>query len=383
MDVPEEDIFVASAIALDARNRPFIGNRVYQLKGSPRFQRYKNLFYHFKLDLGTSAAATWYKDAQHEDYNHPAKLSGKVLNFCRRMMLRQDVVWRNVVITVPASFQHAQRRDVVEAARYARIEHEGNLMADEPNAALVGYLNECPMAVRQSLVHSTTPTTWLVIDFGGGTCDLSLLEIRYDVQQGLLVRNLAISRYQDVGGQDLDRLLVEMFLLDQVQLPQDELQRQLVLERLGALVEKLKIQLSRTLASAGPDEEWDRLLPPLLDQPEVLAGAALPNGQQIDIKVTAQQLKEATARLFAHQRVVLQSIDKTLTTIPAMVADILEKADRRKSQVTHVLLVGGSVQNPWFVQEVRKMFGRSHVILPVHPDQLVGGGRAAANGCAT
>lgn len=376
MDVPEEDIFVASALALDERNRPFVGNRVYQLKGSPGFQRYRNLFYHFKLDLGTSAHATWYQQAQHEDYNHPAKLSGKLLNFCRKMTLRSDQEWRHVVITVPASFQHAQRADVLEAAKYARIVHDRNLLADEPNAALVGYLNECPVEIRMELIRRRTPTTWLVIDFGGGTCDLSVLEVEYRDGEGLLVRNAAISRYQDVGGQDLDRLLVEMFLLEGVRLPQDEHMRHLTVEKLCALAEKIKIRLARTLASAGSMDEWSVLLPRMQHHEEILLDAELPQGARVDLRITAAQLREATHRLFEHGRIELNTIEKVLTTIPAMVSDILEKANKTKSQISHVLLVGGSVQNPWFVEETKKLFAQSRVILPPTPDLLVAKGAA-------
>lgn len=376
MDVPEEDIYVASALALDERNRPFVGNRVYHLKGSPKFQRYRNLFYHFKLDMGTSAHAAWYREALHEDYNHPAKLSGKLLNFCRKMTLKGDQAWRNVVITVPASFQHAQRQDVLEAARYARIEHEGNLLADEPNAALVGYLNECPAEVRVELVGRGAPTTWLVIDYGGGTCDLSVLEVTFDAREGLLVRNEAISRYQDVGGQDLDRLLVEMFLLEGVNLPADERLRHLTVEKLCALVEKAKIELSRQLAGAGPMSEWARLLPSLRDRSVKLDDSELPNGQRVDVRIDAGQLHRATQRLFEHGSIELRTIGKKLTTIPAMVRDILEKANKTKSRITHVLLVGGSVQNPWFVEEARKMFPNSRVILPEEPALLVAKGAA-------
>lgn len=376
MDVQEENIFVASAIALDTQNRPFVGNRVYHLKGSPLFERYRNLFYHFKLDLGTNAWAAWYRNAQHEDYNQPAKLTGKLLNFCRRQVLGEDNEWQHVVITVPASFQHAQRQDVLQAANYARITHDNNLLADEPNAALVGYLNECPVELRVDLVGQHAETTWLVIDFGGGTCDLSVLEVIYRVNDGLLVRNEAISRYQDVGGQDLDRLLVEMFILDGVHLPAEERQRHLTIEKLCALAERAKILLARQLASVGPVADWPRLLPSLRDRSVTLSGAELPSGQIVDVRLNAGQLWQATQRLFEHTPIELHSIEKKLTTLPSMVNDILEKSNKKLNQITHVLLVGGSVQNPWFVLEAKKMFTNSNVILPATPDMMVAKGAA-------
>lgn len=377
LDAPVEDIYLTSALALDDQLRPYVGRKVYQLKGSPGFERYRNLFYHFKLDLGISASVFYYQRAAHPDYNHPAKIAGKILNYCRKQTLQSDVPWTQVVITVPASFQHAQRNDVLAAAQYARIETEGKrLLADEPNAALIGYLNEMEPARRQALIAQES--RWLIIDFGGGTCDLSVLEVRHSPHDGLLIRNVAISRYQDVGGQDLDRLLVEKYVLDQIPLPASPTGAHLLVEGLCALMEKLKIRLSQRLTATAPADDWASVLPCLDEQQEQLQDIELNTGEAVTLSLTlsARQLREATELLFTHEPYHFSTIEKELHTVPLMVNDILDKASMTKAQITHVLLAGGSVQNPYFVEGVRRLFPKSQVILPPTPDLLVAKGAA-------
>lgn len=374
LDPPVDDIYLTSALALDEQHRPYVGKKVYQLKGTAGFERYRNLFYHFKLDLGISAAVFYYQRAAHPDYNHPAKIAGKILNYCRKQALGSNIPWTEVVITVPASFQHAQRSDVLAAAQYAQIMTEGKrLLADEPNAALVGFLNEMEPSLRRELIAQES--RWLVIDFGGGTCDLSILEVQHHPQDGLLIRNAAISRYQDVGGQDLDRLLVEKCVLEKMKLPASPTDAHLVVEQLSALMEKLKIRLSQRLASAASAADWGEVLPGLDNQQEQLQNVDVA-GQVLHLSLTAGQLRQATELLFTHEPYCFSTIEKEICTIPHMVNDILDKASMTKAQITHVLLAGGSVQNPYFVEGVRRLFPKSRVILPPTPDLLVAKGAA-------
>lgn len=123
------------------------------------------------------------------------------------------------VLTVPASFGMAQRDETLEAARLAGFNIAKDAkrvqLIDEPVAALIDYLNhpDCDLHVK--------PNDWntvLVFDFGGGTCDLSLLKFRYDTTKptGVDILPLAISPYQQLGGDTVDRAIMDQVVWPQV-----------------------------------------------------------------------------------------------------------------------------------------------------------------------
>ncbi|MBN8789871.1 MAG: Hsp70 family protein, partial [Terrimonas sp.] len=168
---------VASIIAV-SDGKPFCGSKLYELKGHEEFVRNQNIFYHWKLDLGIDRHPL-YPDAVSKELDIPAKVAGKVLNFCRIGFTKsKETRLYNAVITVPASFQMNQRKDVIEASALANIELSNQMLIDEPNAAFIGYFNSLSQAEKENfLLKGGKAKKVLVFDIGGGTCDLSILEI--------------------------------------------------------------------------------------------------------------------------------------------------------------------------------------------------------------
>ena len=127
----------------------------------------------------------------------------------------------DVVITVPASFDSDQRSDTIEAARLAgfKVTNEDgsprNILMDEPRAALCDFINRQERGeIPETLIDFSSPQNVLVFDLGGGTLDVSFHQVRRsDGGNGNVeVKDYAISRYTQLGGDNFDQLLQEFFI---------------------------------------------------------------------------------------------------------------------------------------------------------------------------
>ena len=147
-----------------------------------------------------------------ETYNHAHKIAGHILQFIRTAAeqvsgARPD----RTVVTVPASFQLNQRRDTLKAAKLAGLELSDHDLLDEPTAALLDYLFTHP---REDLITPGQISKGVIFDFGGGTCDVSVVEIEPNRFDGnFRISPLAVSRYHRLGGGDLDAAIVHDHLL--------------------------------------------------------------------------------------------------------------------------------------------------------------------------
>jgi len=160
----------------------------------------------------------FYEDSLNDDLDTPVKVQAEIL---RRLVLvarertGEDPRKSRVVITVPASFEMGQRKDTLNAAELAGLNvGDGDLM-DEPNAAFLDLVNT--QAIDR--LDLSEAKNLLVFDFGGGTCDISVVCVKRDdnnLPLGLLIENLAISNYARLGGDNIDLLLVHQRLLPAV-----------------------------------------------------------------------------------------------------------------------------------------------------------------------
>jgi len=382
MDGSDRSDMVASVLGVDANGRMYVGNKLYRLKGHPAFGKDKNLFYHWKLDLGISKKPL-YKDAVRADLDDAAKVAGKILNYCRLQVVGKDREWNDVIVTVPASFQANQRNDVMNAIAYSRIKQEPNMLIDEPNAAFIGYLNQLTPVEKQELLHCGAKHI-LVIDFGGGTCDLSILKTDSVAGLELKIANLAISRYNDLGGQDLDLMIAESYLLPcfmeqsgSENFTPEELEK-VIIPQLAVMAEKLKIDLSRTISArfqeiSRIDGQEEPLQSNLENQTLRLRGKDWSTGT---VTLTLSQLTAVVSYLFTDKEYALKVVDKVIQSVPCVIDDILKKSNLLKSEIDYVLYAGGSVQNLLFVKETAALFPNAETLLPRRPDTLVAQGAA-------
>ena len=196
----DNDIYdskVASIVAF-SNGKTYVGSNLYHLKGRPGFDFKKNIFYHWKLELGIDHHPM-YPNSISEKVDMPYKIAGGILNYVKKVGLQKDTL-ENTIITVPASFQANQRNDVLKAAKMAKIQISDQMLIDEPNAAFLGYFNRLPDSEKSDWSHHVRNSNVMIVDFGGGTLDLSILNVDFKYDTGITISNIAISRYNDLGG---------------------------------------------------------------------------------------------------------------------------------------------------------------------------------------
>ncbi len=237
------------------------------------------------------------------------------------------------VITVPAYFSDAQRQATKDAGKIAGL--EVMRIINEPTAAALAY--GLDKADEQKV---------LVFDLGGGTFDVSLLEIGDGIFQVL-----ATSGNNFLGGDDFDKKIVDYMLAEfkkteGIDLANDKM----AMQRLREAAEKAKIELSGVLTSN-------------INLPFITADQNGP--KHLDITLTRAKFDELTADL----------VEKTMGPTRQTLSD----AGISASDVDRVLLVGGSTRIPAVQDEIRKLIGKDpHK--GINPDECVALGAAIQGG---
>ncbi len=238
------------------------------------------------------------------------------------------------VITVPAYFNDAQRQATKDAGRIAGLEVKR--IINEPTAAALAYGLDKKRGDRVVAVY----------DLGGGTFDISIIEIA-DVEGDHQFEVLATNGDTFLGGADFDQLLIN-YLVDEfkkesgVDLRQDPL----ALQRLKESAEKAKIELSSA-------QQTD------VNLPYITADASGP--KHLNIKVTRAKLESLVADLIAR------------TIEPCKIA--LKDAGLKIENITDVILVGGQTRMPKVQEVVTEFFGKEPR-KDVNPDEAVAIGAA-------
>jgi molecular chaperone DnaK (HSP70)/tetratricopeptide (TPR) repeat protein len=218
IDQPTEEgrythVLVPSMVAR-SEDRIWVGEGAKRLRArSPErnLERGRDLFWECKNDMGLQRT---YNRAP-PGFRSAREVSGHILRFLMdAVRTDDDRPLDRVVITVPASFQTAQRHDTTDAARLAGLELVGGDLVDEPVAAFLDY------GFTHGLDNLGKPgehRNLLVFDFGGGTCDVALFRTQLPRPgERLQITPLAVSRYHRLGGGDIDAAIVYEVLLPQI-----------------------------------------------------------------------------------------------------------------------------------------------------------------------
>ena len=377
-----EDVKVASIVAI-YDGKPYVGNNLYHLKGNTEFIYKKNIFYHWKLELGIDLD-TMYPDAITPKLNMPFKIAGGILNYIRIQHFKNETL-NNTIITVPASFQANQRIDVIKAAEMAKIKASENMLLDEPNAAFLGYFNRLENLEKQNWANDVRNKNILVIDFGGGTLDLSILNVDFRKDTGIAISNRAISRYSDLGGQDIDRLIAEEFLLPifKKKSPNFDLisnadLSEIILPQLSVIAENLKIGICNRISLKLGEQKLEDINLKSIDftQKECIVNY---NNQSFDlesIKITGDEFNSYFLKIFNGKNFSFKYCDKTVSTISQSINDIIEKADLTLQDIQYVLFAGGSSFNPLLNSLCTKKLNEAIPLSSHEPDKLVAEGAA-------
>ncbi len=237
------------------------------------------------------------------------------------------------VITVPAYFSDAQRQATKDAGKIAGL--EVLRIINEPTAAALAYG-----------LDKDNDQKIMVYDLGGGTFDVSILEIGDGVFEVL-----ATSGNNKLGGDDFDQKIID-FLVDEFRKENgiDLTSDKMALQRLKEAAEKAKIELSGVMSSN-------------INLPFITADATGP--KHLDITLTRQKFNELTADL----------VEKTMIPTQNAISD----AGISPSEIDKVLLVGGSSRIPAVQEAVQRLIGKEpHK--GINPDECVAVGAAIQAG---
>ncbi|MGM0766395.1 MAG: molecular chaperone DnaK [Pseudomonadota bacterium] len=265
----------------------------------------------------------------------PPQVSAEVLKKMKKTA--EDYLGEKVteaVITVPAYFNDSQRQATKDAGKIAGLDVKR--IINEPTAAALAY----------GLDKKSGDRTVAVYDLGGGTFDLSIIEIA-DVDGEHQFEVLATNGDTFLGGEDFDLKIIE-FLADQFKKDSgiDLRGDSLAMQRLKEAGEKAKIELSSS-------QQTD------VNLPYITADASGP--KHMNVKLTRAKLESLVEDL------VQRSLE------PCKVA--LQDAGMKAAEIDEVILVGGQTRMPLVQEKVKEFFGKE-ARKDVNPDEAVAMGAA-------
>jgi molecular chaperone DnaK len=285
-----------------------------------------------KRHIGTD----WSVEIDGKDYT-PQEISARILMKLKRdaeSYLGEDIT--DAVITVPAYFNDAQRQATKEAGQIAGLEVQR--IVNEPTAAALAY----------GLDKADKDQTILVFDLGGGTFDVSLLDIGDGV-----VEVRATSGDNHLGGDDWDDRIVT-WLVDKFKASAgiDLTKDKMAMQRLREAAEKAKIELSSGQSTS-------------INLPYITVDADK-NPLFLDEQLSRAEFQKITQDLLDRTRKPFQSV--------------IKDAGVSVSDIDHVVMVGGSTRMPAVTELVKELTGGKEPNKGVNPDEVVAVGAALQAG---
>ena len=272
----------------------------------------------------------------------PQEISAQIL-----MKLKRDAEAylgdkvEDAVITCPAYFTDAQRQATKDAGKIAGL----NVLRiiNEPTAAAMAY----------GLEKAKSDEKILVFDLGGGTLDVSLLEIGKDDDGFSTIQVIATNGDNHLGGDDWDKAIIDWLVSEVkseygVDLSKDKI----ALQRLREAAEQAKKELSSSTSTSISMQYL----------------AMTPDGTPVhlDETLTRAKFEELTSDLLDRCRIPFKAV--------------LDDSGVKTSEISHVLLVGGSTRMPAVQELVKEMSGGHDPSKTVNPDEAVAIGAAVQSG---
>ncbi len=264
----------------------------------------------------------------------PPEVAAKVLQKLKKAA--EDYLGEKIteaVITVPAYFNDAQRQATKDAGKIAGLEVKR--IVNEPTAAALAYG-----------LDKKSDEIIAVYDFGGGTFDISILEVGDNV-----VQVISTNGDTHLGGDDVDNLIIDWLVAEfkkaqGIDLANDKM----ALQRLKEAAEKAKIELSNMQETG-------------INLPFITVGPGGP--VHLDMKLSRAKLEQMMSPL----------IERSMEPVKKALQD----AKKSPSDIAEVVLVGGSTRIPLVQETVKKFFGKDpHK--GVNPDEVVAIGAAVQAG---
>jgi molecular chaperone DnaK (HSP70) len=365
-------VLVPSVVAL-YRDQVWVGEGAKRLRASrgTGLEEYKSWFAETKNDMGVRR--TYHRAPV--GFGSARGVAAEVLKFLNKAAVGEsDIPIARTVVTVPASFQAAQRHDTVAAAQRAGIPLGDGELLDEPIAAFLDYVGEGLEQGADFLPVAEGTKNLVVFDFGGGTCDVAVLRLGRQSESRLTITPSAVSRYHRLGGGDVDRAIIHEVLipqllaqngLDQFTLGFEE-KRQRIQPALLAVAEALKQKLSIEVVRLKKLGRWEKIDKAALVQTQ-------PGAYPVELKDRTLTLQSPTLSAAEFDRVLAPFFDRDLLlaredeyrvscSIFAPLEDALLRGRLDRTEIDLCLLAGGSSLIPQIAEAVGDYFSNARML---------------------
>ena len=306
----------------------------------------------------------------------PEQLAGEILGYIKQKAdeYAQDELgiageFSGCVITVPANSTDKQKKMTKEAALLAGFDEENIYLRLEPAAAAVSYA-----------VNETADKKVLVYDFGGGTFDACILQVTANADSEPTISILSTYGDNDLGGNDIDKLIVDMIVEEFKKLTNDEIdlfdenaddgvskrQKKVALARLQQVANQAKEQLSQT-------KNTRVSLAPFIQEPRIvninmeIALEDFINHKRVNPLGDPEPLFEKF-----QDKSLVDLIDSTLVCVDKC----LESANLTAEQIDEIFLVGGSSSVKLVGEKMREKFNKEPFKSKISPALSISQGAA-------
>ena len=354
-----EDEALPSVLYVEEGGTSYVGRYAKRMNSTYT----KRVIKEAKRHIGTTAK--WEIDGEHY---HADKVASFVLDILKRQAEQHynGETIDGAVITIPANFHFQQQQATKNAGVLAGFKKENIHMIPEPTAALLDYLNDEKKleSSARRLNLTTGPKNLMVFDLGGGTCDVSILQVQEDTDGSMSIQELSISQYMELGGRDFDKKIM-MTLLGKYLAEIGETQQSLrakykldVIHNLGEclldIAERTKKSFSAKVLTAQRDYYEDPQFFDKLFYQEMLPGH-LPSELIKVIRMTKKEYDEAIKSLLHAE------FDTHNKNIEFPILNALADAaigPMTTEQIDGVFLVGGMTYYPTVKNRVYEIFKR-------------------------
>jgi molecular chaperone DnaK len=336
---------------------------------------------------GVEESATWFAETKNDmgirrtyhrapaGFGSARAIAAEILKFLYQATIDEsELPISRLVVTVPASFQAAQRQDTIAAAQRAGLALGEGELFDEPVAAFLAYLAEVVGDDSDILPAAGETKNLAVFDFGGGTCDVAVFRIGRQDGTGLTITPLNVSRYHRLGGGDIDRAIIHEVLLPQLMEQNGldpfsldfEQKRHFVQPALLGVAEALKQKLCIEVVRLRKLGLWDKTDKGNLAQ-------ILPGSYPVKLKdrtlslqnpkLTAQQFEDVMVP-FLERDLLLPKEDeyRVSCSIFAPLQDAITRSGLERDQIHLCLLAGGSTLIPQVADAVASYFSGGRLL---------------------
>ena len=354
-------------------NKLLVGEGANQLK--LKLKQGKNLWHSFKMDLGEDVG---FKYPQSELNNEKIKLLNpkdvttlffKYLKTQIEKYINENKLSSTIeyAISIPASFEANQRKDLIDSLNANGMMVDKQALIDEPNSAFLSYVSD-PELKQEISILEDSPTNILVFDFGAGTCDISILEVGYN-PKGFYSKNLSISKFEALGGNDIDKMIAKNILLPQFlkenQKKEGSFKKremEIIRAKLEKSAELLKIKTSKEMSLLSHHDDFYDLID--RDETVTLNHTVTIKTKKGNFTLTKPSISyyefieisdsfTDTGYEFSDNKSIFSPIDSAL-----------EKANLESDEIDYLLFIGGSAKNPLIQKSLKEYFDESEYLIP-------------------